>query len=35
MLSIPLSALALLVPFSLAIAFLLWFLWKLLRESRR
>jgi hypothetical protein len=35
MLSIPLSALELLLPYGLAVAFLLWFLWKLLRETRR
>ena len=33
--SIPLSAIGLLLPFALGIAFLLWFLWQLLRESRR
>jgi hypothetical protein len=34
MLSIPLSALEIVLPYGLAIAFLLWFLWNLLRESR-
>jgi hypothetical protein len=35
LLSIPLSVVELLLPYSLAVAFLLWFLWKLFRETRR
>jgi hypothetical protein len=35
MISIPLSVLEILLPFSLAVGFLLWFLWNLFRDSAR